>query len=165
MRLTFIEQELFSRNSRPPSPRPSPPMRGRTFSSAGQGSPASDFSQCCHWCFPAHEARSGGHPACRRAGASSPAVMPCQNSELSTHRDSCSGRQDAGPLRQAGCPPLRFKGAKRAKSPENSLLRERARVRASHVSDCMVTANSRRVLQEVRPNPLAVTNVLFGNAN
>ena len=50
--------------------------------------------------------RSGGHLACRRAGASSPAEMACQNSERSTQRDGCSGRQDAGPLRQAGCPPL-----------------------------------------------------------
>ena len=69
----------------------------------------------------AHETRSGWHPACRRAVASSPAEMARQNSELTTHCGGCSGRQDAVPLRQAGCPPLRFKGTRRGHDSGDSL--------------------------------------------
>ena len=53
--------ELFSWNLCSPSPRPSPPGRGRTissfreeriFSSVGKGSPISEFFQRGHWGFP-----------------------------------------------------------------------------------------------------------------
>ena len=55
------------------------------------------------WLLPAHKLRSGGHPACRRAVASSPAAMVWKNSELTTHCGGCPGgrmpalygRQDA----------------------------------------------------------------------
>ena len=47
-----FKPEPFSRHLRSPSPRPSPPGRGRTISSAGIGSPFRDFSRRAHWGFP-----------------------------------------------------------------------------------------------------------------
>jgi len=49
---------------------------------------------------------SGGHTACRRAEASCPAAYAYALERSQTRLKRCSGRQDARPLRQAGCPPL-----------------------------------------------------------
>jgi len=48
----------------------------------------------------------GGHPACRRAEASCPADHVVRTRTQPPRFKRCSGRQDARPLRQAGCPPL-----------------------------------------------------------
>ena len=45
-------QEQFGWNPHSPSPRPSPPGKVRTSSSAGECSPFSDFSPCDNWSFP-----------------------------------------------------------------------------------------------------------------
>ena len=44
--------EQFSLNPHSPSPHPSPPERGRTFSSAGKSSPFREFFRRGHWLFP-----------------------------------------------------------------------------------------------------------------
>ena len=49
---TITQPEQFSWNSTSPSPRPSPPRRGRTFSSAGKGSQFSKFFRRDYWQFP-----------------------------------------------------------------------------------------------------------------
>ncbi|HMP81383.1 MAG TPA: family 78 glycoside hydrolase catalytic domain [Verrucomicrobiota bacterium] len=46
----------------------------------------------------------GGHPACRRAGASSPAEMASQNSSVVEKSKATSGQQGCRPLRQTGMP-------------------------------------------------------------
>ncbi len=44
------EPELFSKRKRPPSPRPSPPRRGRAFSTAAENSPFGDYFQSGRSC-------------------------------------------------------------------------------------------------------------------
>ena len=89
----------------------------------------------------------GGHLACRKAAASSPAETGLRCHMRREISDGLSGRQDARP-RQARCPPLRFKGARRAKNPGWFLREARGSRRKEAPSEFgQVSASLRRLLR------------------
>src|SRR5207247_6304925 len=90
-RLTTIlllpEPYRFSWNSRSPSPQPSPPRRGRRFSSAGEYSLFNDFPNTAHCWFPL----LGERVRVRASLTSDGIVRACGEGEHFIALNSCDG--------------------------------------------------------------------------
>ena len=145
-----------------PHAGPLPPGRGRSFRAPPTTSPSGDWSRRGRREFPAHEplvrssgfSRSGppegGTPSPLPVGSRLPTHVQClevlaahKPQKNIEHRTSNTER----PMRRTircwmfdGSASPGFRGALRAHSPGRSLLGERARVRASQFSNCIVTA-------------------------